>query len=111
MQTGTPGEQLKRSCRHQPQVQKIGRMIGLRPAMMLLYRPKFKFLRFQMTVNKILGSAREKRQVLAEYFFRRPNPGGYALSLRVTGFTGKSNGDPIKRVGKNRVHTSRFGRP
>jgi hypothetical protein len=29
----------------------IGRMIAPAAQMMLLYRPKFKFLRFQMTVN------------------------------------------------------------
>jgi hypothetical protein len=31
----------------------IGRMIAPAAQMMLLYRPKFKFLRFQMTVNTI----------------------------------------------------------
>jgi hypothetical protein len=34
----------------------IGRMIAPPAQMMLLGRPKFKFLRFQMTVNKIEGS-------------------------------------------------------
>jgi hypothetical protein len=56
MQTGTPGEQLKWNCRHQPQVQVIERMIAPSAQVMLLYRPKFKFQRFQMTVNSPTGS-------------------------------------------------------
>jgi hypothetical protein len=33
------------------------------------------------------------------------------LGLSISGFTGKSERDPVKRVGENRVHMLRFGRP
>jgi hypothetical protein len=33
------------------------------------------------------------------------------LGLSVSGFAGKGKSDPVKRVGKNRAHTLRFGNP
>jgi hypothetical protein len=51
MQTGPPASNSGGSCRRQPQVRMIARTVAPAAPMMLLYRPKFKFLRFQMTVD------------------------------------------------------------
>jgi len=61
--------------------------------------------------SKMLRRTREKRQVLAKHFFCRHDIVGYALGLSVSGFAGKGKSDPVKRVGKNRAHTLRFGSP
>ena len=60
---------------------------------------------------KILRGTREKRQVLAEHFFCRHDIVSEALGLSINSFTGKRERDPVKRVGENRVHMLRFGRP